>query len=523
MVAHGVVSCLPLASRRLQKSGMPLSSASAGCQNRRMLVCAVLSLSLTQPPTETLPAVPYPDAMHAALDEATPKWLKSNAQTLRTALKNGPAVVVLEAEVSADGAVPADRLILPSGNKVLDDAARTFIIATEPLPPPDAVWLGEAAKVECVVRLRFDQARRKPTMANAVACLQPGQTVGVVAGMLPGMVTAPEASARLFVGWSREARGDDQGAVGHYRAAVRDAPAWDLATRALGLVLVKAKKVARAIPYLKTYVEARSGAKDALQYAREIARYDKVMAERIAEENRVRARLSKKDIAWGIKKGYPLLEPCLRRAREARALAVGVDTLVLAWKVRKDGSAHSARVEAPASLMMSEHADCISDAVGAWRFPKYSEGSEITVTKVPIKVRGSPKPRPKVVVAGNAAGAAAPVEESIDEPMFAECERSPEEIGGHIRSRQSRMRACILAERSRNPRVPMPDDLPITFVLDSAGPVRNIAIAHRAYRTGGLASCIAMALAGSLSPSKGADCPAEFSVDLRGLLPERSH
>jgi hypothetical protein len=67
----------------------------------------------------------------------------------------------------------------------------------------------------------------------------------------------------------------------------------------------------------------------------------------------------------------------------------------------------------------------------------------------------------------------------------------------------------------------MPDELPISFVLDSAGPVRNIAVSHRAYRTGPLASCVVTALAGSLSPSGGADCPAEFSVDLRGLLPQR--
>jgi hypothetical protein len=486
-----------------------------------MVLCAaaVFSLAVTQPASDTQPAAPYPEALHAALNEAAPTWVKSNARALRPALKAGPAVVVLEAEVSADGAVPAERLVLPSGNKTLDDAARTFVIATEPLPPPDAAWLGEAPKTECIIRLRFELARRKPALANAVACLQPGQTIGLVAGLLPSMATAPEASARLFTGWSSDGGGDDAVAVDHYRAAVTAAPAWDLATRALGLSLVKAKKVSQAIPYLKTYVEARSGAEDALQYAREIARYEKVMAARIAEENRVRDRLSKKDIAWGIKKGYPLLEPCLRRAREARALAVGADTIVLTWKVRKDGTAHSGRLEAPASMMMSEHADCIAQAVGAWRFPKYSQGSEITVAKVPIKVRGSPAPRPTAA----ATATAAPVGQPIDEPMFAQCERSPDEISGHIRARQARLRACILAERRRNPRVPMPDELPISFVLDSAGPVRNITVNHRAYRTGPLASCVATALSGRLSPTKGADCPAEFGVDLRGFLPKRRY
>lgn len=109
----------------------------------------------------------------------------------------------------------------------------------------------------------------------------------------------------------------------------------------------------------------------------------------------------------------------------------------------------------------------------------------------------------------------------IEELSFSQCERLPAEITGHIRSRQARVRACILAERRRAPRVPLPDNLPISFVVDSSGPVRNIAVTHRAYRTGALATCVGKALSGSLAPSNGADCPAEFGIDLRGFMPTR--
>ena len=288
----------------------------------------------------------------------------------------------------------------------------------------------------------------------------------------------------------------------------------------MGLALARDKKIPQAIPYLKTYVEARISAPDALEYAREIDRYQKTLAARLAEENRVRDRLNNDDIARGIRKSYPLLEPCLKAARKAHALAVGTDTLVLTWTIRKDGSTATPRLDGPTPLLMTEHADCIERALSSWRFPRFSAGSDVTVSHVPLKVRGSavlPAARPTAAANASETSAGAPA----DEPLFSVCERDADEIQEYLRSRYGRVQACILAEHRRTPKVAFPDSLPITLVADSSGPVRGIAIDHRAYREGLLAQCVAEALSGDLPPAKGADCPAEFNIDLRALMPTR--
>src|SRR5204863_5203624 len=107
-------------------------------------------------------------------------------------------------------------------------------------------------------------------------------------------------------------------------------------------------------------------------FAREIERYEKTVGARDAEAKRVRDRLTKEDIVLGVRKGYALLEPCLKVAREQAKLAVGIDTLVLTWKIRKDGTAYSARLEGPTSMLVSDPAECVEQAVGRWRFPHYS-------------------------------------------------------------------------------------------------------------------------------------------------------
>src|SRR5690606_22257517 len=120
-------------------------------------------------------------------------------------------------------------------------------------------------------------------------------------------------------------------ALAHYRRALAVVPDWDLAARGVGLVLVRQKQAQQAIPFLKLYVRHRAGAADAHAYGREIARFEKEQATRAAEFTRLRPRLVQKDLVMGIKKGYALLEPCLQKARQAQALARGVDTLVLTW------------------------------------------------------------------------------------------------------------------------------------------------------------------------------------------------
>ncbi len=462
---------------------------------------ALLALVLAETPL-------YPNALLAAFAETAPRHLRTLPPRLRPALKDG-GVVVVEAEIDAAGSVVSERLAVSSGKNPLDDVARTLVLASEPF----AVEPTSGAHT-CLVRLAFAGKAKKPDVV--VACLAGDNPVAEVAGELDAAAT--DAGAQLMRGWQSEAAGDDPTAAALYGKAVEAAPQWDLAARALGLSWVKAKTVPQAIPYLKIYVQARGGAPDAAALAREIERFEKTMAAREAEANRVRDRLSKAEIATGIRKGYPLLEPCLKAARAQSLLSVGVDTLVLTWKIRKDGTAYGVRIEGPTSIQMTEHADCLEQAVMRWRFPKYGEGSEVTATRVPLKVRGSPPPAPP---ASSASPAAAVATEALDEPMFAECERSADAIGAHVKSRFARLQACVTGERRRAPGVPMPDSLPISFVIDAEGPVRDVMVNHRAYREGPLAACLAEALAVSFPAAGGADCPAEFAVDLRGFHAER--
>ncbi len=475
----------------------------------------LLSLLLIQTP-EPAPAPPYAEVVHAAFVEAASRWTAARHRELRAYARGAP-VVALELDIAPDGAVVGDRLVLASNDNAVDDLMRRFVLDAEPVPAPDPDTLAANGGATCLVRLALSAVRRKPALTVAVACQHGDQPTFRVAGVNGPVNAARDPSARLMLGWAKQGYGDAAAATRLYREAVNAAPGWDLASRALGLALVEAKKVPQAIPHLNNYVEARKGAPDAYAFAREIERYRKAQEARIAEMNRVRDRLSKADIAYGIKKGYALLEPCLRAARKARKLAVGVETLVLTWRVRKDGSAHTPRLEAPESLVMTDHAECIERTVATWRFPRFSAGSEITASRVPIKVRGC-RPAPRVSARADPPPASDPIP---DEPTFSRCERAPAEIQGHIRRHNSRIHACIMAERRRVPGAPMPETLPITFVVDSNGPVRSIGVNHRAYRTGPLASCVARALGGSLLPSRGADCPAEFSLDLRRLQPVR--
>jgi hypothetical protein len=349
----------------------------------------------------------------------------------------------------------------------------------------------------------------KPALTSAVACL------GAATPELAGEPLGDDAAARLFAGWKAEAEGKDPQALKAYQGAVSGAPGWDLPARALGLMLVKQKRVEDALPHLETYVKSRAAPEDAAAFGREIDRYTEFKKKQLAEANRVRERLSKTDIASGIKKGYALMEPCLKRARSARALAVGVDTLVLTWTIKKEGIVTGARLEGPKQLLMTDHAECIESAVTSWMFPKFSEGTEITAKGVPIKVRGSPPPE-TVVAAPSVAAATASVAEPDEDPSFSTCSRSETEIGAYIKKHFQGLSRCVEEEKKRSPAAGMPDQLPIAFVIDTDGSVRGAGVRHRHFRDGPLSSCVASALAGSLAPSGGADCPAEFSIDLRG-------
>lgn len=460
----------------------------------------------------TDPATQYAQTLQANLAKVAPGWVK------------GTGVVAVELGIGDDGAIRSLRLAHSSGKNKVDDAAQGLALDAEPFAAPDATLLGRNGEIDCVVRLAFNGGKR---VDSAVACFAPDKIAAEPQGLGAG---GDDAAFYLFTGWHKELAGDSAGAGDAYRRAVTLAPAWDLAGRALGLALVQAKRPSEGIPFLKLYVRSRAGAADAADYDRKIVAFEQQQAARLAEAKRPRQRLSKQDIVMGMRKGYALLEPCLKVARDKRALALRVDTLTLSWSIKKDGVVQAPHLEGPKNLLLTEHAECLESAMEAWRFPAYTEGSEISVKGVPIKVRGaSPPPPPGAVTppaataataaapggapdAAAAAGAASP--EVMDEPTFATCERTATEIGTYIRGHVGKVQDCVIAERQRDPKTTMPASLPMAFVVDVDGSVRGIRINHRYYRTGPLATCVADALTGTLPPVGGADCPAEFGLDI---------
>jgi hypothetical protein len=466
-------------------------------------------LVLAQTGGELTPQSLYAGQIQEAATTTATTFLKASA----AALPNGPAATLLEVEILPDGSVSSLRLAASSGQNRLDDLARSWMLAAEPLPAADAAVFGERGSVACLVRLGLS---KKKSEALA-ACFQADDVLPFFA---PNTTVADggDPGALLFSGFLHERAGELPRAAELYKKAVRGAPSCDLAARALGLALVKQKKAPQAIPYLKTYVTARLKAKDALSYAREIERFEAEQKKRAEEFTRPRPRLGQEELMLGIKKGYPLLEPCLAKARDKGLLAVGTDTLLLSWKVKKDGSVEVAHVDGPDRLSMREEAECLERALLAWRFPPYTEGSEIMARNVPIKVRGARPPKPTVVAASTTSADAS--EDDIAEPTFSTCERPPEELGEFIRMRSARLNACLQAEKKRVGAgvTAWPDSLPVGFVIDSQGPVRSIQLGHRFFRDGAVASCITQALSAMLSPSGGADCPADFAIDLRALV-----
>ncbi len=455
----------------------------------------------------------YAGLVREQLQKALPAYVK--ADTPPPAPPDRAATASLELEIGGDGAVTGVRLAVTSGVNKLDDWARGWVLLAEPLPAPPPELVDQRGLATCLVRLGLAQ---KPKLVTAhAACIRPKEVTGEGDGADLGAATDP--GALLLAGWAAERAGNLGDATRRYQQALSAAPRWDLAARAVGLLLVKQKRAPQAIPYLRIYANQRLGAPDAFAYAREIERFEKEQAQRAADFARTRARLSQDDIMLGVKKGYALLEPCLQKARTAQALALGADTLFVSWRVKKDGSVDAARLEGPDKLMMTEHAECIERSVQSWRFPPFSEGTEVTAKRVPIKVKGSSPPKPPETTASSTTPPP-PADEGPAELALSTCERAPEEVTGYIQERTGRLLACIDAERKRTP-AGWPDSLPIAFVVDAQGPVRNVFVNHRAFRTGPLADCMAQALAGTLAPSGGADCPAEIPIDLRGLTQGR--
>lgn len=493
------------------------------------------------------PAVPPPAALPAITAAAAPgagaeaeadgkKGLVTYTNSVKAALSSvrdvspsakvlvglsKPRVVTVELEISEKGTVGVQRLAVSSGDNEIDDFARQWANSAEPFAAPDPALLDRTKRMTCVVRIGLTSGNKKVKTDIIVGCFAPNAPVPTVVGFEALNDAAQDAGAAMFRGWANETQvGAEAASTAQYHQAATTSQDWDLAARAFGLALVKKQRINAAIPFLRIYANSRGGAADALSYAREIERFEREQLQRQAEFTRLRPRLGDKDFFLGIKKGYPLLAPCLNQARSQRLLAVGRDTLVVTFKINKDGSVGRAQLDGPQALKMTEPADCIERKMLTWRFPPYSEGSEVTAKGVPLKVRGSPTetdgtPNAPAVVGGATASADASGagDGGSDDLEVSSCERPADEVSGFIAARTGKLLDCLDAERTRARGAEFPDVIPVSFVIDSDGPVRGVAIGHRFFREGPLVACFAATLAGNLGPSGGADCPAEFNID----------
>jgi len=454
----------------------------------------------------------------ALLAPRAPAVAKAPTATLGTAAPM--RATLLELAIASDGAVRTETLLVSSGGADVDDFARSLVLASEPFVAPEAELASAKKLATCLARISVALGKPKAKVDAQVACFAPDSVVPKTAGVDATLGAATDAGAELLLGYEREGAGDFAAARSFYEKAATLAPGCDLAARAVGLALLRAKRGAAAIPFLRAYVMARAPAPDAIVYGREIERFEKEQAARAAEFSRVRPRLAKEELALGVRKGYALLEPCLAKARQKQLLALGADTLLVSFRINKDGSVEAPQLNGPEKLLMTDAAECLEGALAAWRFPPYSEGSTISAQRLPIKVRGSSPPSAVASVsAGGGAAAsgerAAPPE---DELTFSQCERGAEEVSSYVAEHQAKVAACLATERQREPKASWPEAITLSFVIDAAGPVRGVSIDHRFFRSGPLATCVAGALAGSLPASAGADCPAELPIDLRRFV-----
>jgi hypothetical protein len=448
----------------------------------------------------------YADDVLAHLRQANTAWMTPHAAELKTITK---AVGVLELTINAKGELCVLGLARASGNNDADDLMRGFVLAAEPLPPPPAEVLSARQTATCLLR----HVLRPKDPALAVACFPGDKALPVVAGFGAPARRADDPGAALFAGWEDEGAGKIEPALAAYQKAVTAAPQWDYANRALGIALINAKKTAEAVPLLQLYLDQRGPSPDVQFFARELKRFAQFAAEREARRKNPRERIEKEDIALAVQDGLSLLEPCLEPARVQRLLQVREDTLVISFKVRQAGSVHTVHLEEPAPLLMTRHAECVEKAIEKWTFPPFTQGPELVVKRLPIKVKGALPPPPVV----EAPAPKVSEELATATASMSQCERGQQEIMTYIQARFPALNRCLQAERARTPNVDMPPALPIAFVVAPSGMIERVAVNHRFFQSGPLFDCVVKAMSGRMAPSSGAACPAMFELNLRGL------
>jgi hypothetical protein len=97
-------------------------------------------------------------------------------------------------------------------------------------------------------------------------------------------------------------------------------------------------------------------------------------------------------------------------------------------------------------------------------------------------------------------------------PFTAQCERDGNEITSYVQEHLPQLIACVEQEKT-----PVPPVLPISFAVRSSGAVEEVAIEHRHFKKGALATCVRGVLVQPLAGHTGGDCPARFELTVKTL------
>lgn len=101
----------------------------------------------------------------------------------------------------------------------------------------------------------------------------------------------------------------------------------------------------------------------------------------------IKVRLTRRDVADGVKVGTAGLVPCLRQGLARGDVKAGRIRIKLDWTIEPDGSVSDPKLKGPRRLRRTPTAACVETAVEGWHFPASRSGAPIRNFAVPVKVQ----------------------------------------------------------------------------------------------------------------------------------------
>jgi hypothetical protein len=101
----------------------------------------------------------------------------------------------------------------------------------------------------------------------------------------------------------------------------------------------------------------------------------------------IKVRLTRRDVADGVKVGAAGLTRCLRQALARGEVKAGRIRIKLDWTIEPDGSVSDPKLKGPRRLRRTPTAACVETAVEGWHFPASRSGAPIRNYAVPVMVQ----------------------------------------------------------------------------------------------------------------------------------------